>query len=264
MKFSRLILGAIGAVLLIDALAFIAFGRVNFGVIVPFFVGAALLLLALYRDSCQAWVLQQPLRIKAWWLVRIGFLLWLASLFFFFLLLQNKSVQDLGVVVQNQAPTAPKAIIVLGSGTPNCEASRALIERLRQGMLQASKAPAAWLVVSGGVDFGHSCTEAEVMAKYLSQQGFDMTRVLQESESTSTHENMIFSERLLRDKGINKSDPIQIVTNDFHTIRSEKIATRAGYTNATLIAAPTPLYMRYNAWTREYFAFISGWMLNEY
>ena len=31
-----------------------------------------------------------------------------------------------------------------------------------------------------------------------------------------------------------------------------------------MVSAPTPLLIRYNAWLREYFAFISGWLLDEY
>ncbi|MFX8461890.1 YdcF family protein, partial [Acinetobacter baumannii] len=31
-----------------------------------------------------------------------------------------------------------------------------------------------------------------------------------------------------------------------------------------MVAAETPLITRYNAWLREYFAYASGWLLNEY
>ena len=31
-----------------------------------------------------------------------------------------------------------------------------------------------------------------------------------------------------------------------------------------MISAETPLNIRYNAWLREYFAFVSGWLLREY
>lgn len=223
-------------------------------------VGAGFLLFAIYQARWLQWVNLKPFRLVAWRAVVIGFCVWLISLVAFFIFLQNRT-SNAAVSAQS---TPAKAIIVLGSGTPNCQPSLALIERLKQGQTLAMLNTSAWLIVSGGVDFGHTCSEAEVMATYLLQQKMDMNRVLQERASTSTHENLIFSEHLLREKSISKNDVIQIVTSDFHTLRAEKIAVRAGYTNAQLIPALTPLFMRYNAWTREYFAFISGWLLNEY
>ncbi len=259
-KLPRFFLGCVGAVLLLDALAFFAVGRFNFGVIVPFVLGASFLLLAIYQVRWMQWVNLKPFRVVAWRAIVFGFCLWLMSLLAFFVFLQQRTNTTNG----SMESTPAKAIIVLGSGTPNCQPSLALIERLKQGQAFAMHNMPAWLIVSGGVDFGNTCSEAEVMAAYLAQQKMDMSRVLQERASTSTHENLIFSERLLLEKSISKSDAIQIVTSDFHTLRAEKIAIRAGYSNVQLIPAPTPLFMRYNAWTREYFAFISGWLLNEY
>ena len=57
---------------------------------------------------------------------------------------------------------------------------------------------------------------------------------------------------------------MHLVTSDFHTLRAGLIARRAGYTAVTTLGADTPLYLRYNIWLREYFAFLSSWALNEY
>ncbi len=55
-----------------------------------------------------------------------------------------------------------------------------------------------------------------------------------------------------------------LVTSDFHVMRAERIAGKAGFRSVSSVAAPTPRYLRYNAWLREYFAYISGWLLREY
>ena len=75
---------------------------------------------------------------------------------------------------------------------------------------------------------------------------------------------MINSQAILKAQGVTLSDPIASVTSDFHTIRSAAIARHQGYQQPVLLASPTPLSIRYNAWFREYFAFVSGWLLREY
>jgi len=119
-------------------------------------------------------------------------------------------------------------------------------------------------VVSGGTDFRQEIPEARVMADYLIGLGLDAKRITLEDRSTSTHENLLFSARLLEASGIKRDVPMLLVTSDFHTARASWIAKRADWTNVQTAGALTPLYMRYNAWTREYFACLSGWLLGEY
>ena len=65
-------------------------------------------------------------------------------------------------------------------------------------------------------------------------------------------------------KLVQPGQKIAIVTSDFHTIRAAAIAKHQGYQRPILLASPTPLSIRYNAWFREYFAFVSGWLFGEY
>jgi uncharacterized SAM-binding protein YcdF (DUF218 family) len=85
-----------------------------------------------------------------------------------------------------------------------------------------------------------------------------------EDKSTSTDLNLLNSKTILKYKNIPLSAPIAIVTSDFHTLRAAAIAKKLGYQNVIMNSAETPLNTRYNAWLREYFAFISGWILQEY
>jgi uncharacterized SAM-binding protein YcdF (DUF218 family) len=102
------------------------------------------------------------------------------------------------------------------------------------------------------------------MADYLVARGISPQRLLREDRSTSTDENLRFSRQLLAAQGIDANAPLLLVTSDFHVMRAERIARKAGLTAVTGVAAPTPLYLRYNAWLREYFAYISGWLLREF
>ena len=120
-------------------------------------------------------------------------------------------------------------------------------------------------MVSGGLSTGQKKSEAQVMADYLQQQyAIESSRILLESKSTSTEENLRNTRALLRAKQIDLSQPIAIATSDFHLLRSSAIAKHQGYQQIVALSAPTPLYIRYNSWLREYFAFISGWLLQEY
>lgn len=161
------------------------------------------------------------------------------------------------------AVVPPQAIIVLGSGTPKGQPSPALRARLDKARVLAGQYPSAWIVVSGGVDFGETLSEGQVMGGYLRAQGIAPHRILQEERSTSTELNLRYSLPLLQAHGLGLESPVAVVTSDFHTLRAQRIARRIGYTQATSVAAPTPLYIRYNAWLREYFAFASSWMLGE-
>ncbi|MGY2492007.1 YdcF family protein [Cupriavidus sp. CP313] len=159
---------------------------------------------------------------------------------------------------------ATRAIIILGSGTPHCAASPTLVARLDEGMRLARHWPAARVVVSGGQGFGLPCREADIMADYLIAHGLAPARLIRESHSTSTEENLRFSRRLLEQQGVSAADPLIVVTSDFHLMRAKEIARKAGFEVVVGVGADTPAYLRYNAWLREYFAVISGWVLGEF
>lgn len=72
------------------------------------------------------------------------------------------------------------------------------------------------------------------------------------------------SRRLLEEHGVEAGKAIVVVTSDFHVPRAVGIARKAGFSGAFGVGAGTPLYLRFNAWLRKYFAAISSWILTEY
>ncbi|MGP5134978.1 YdcF family protein [Psychrobacter cibarius] len=161
--------------------------------------------------------------------------------------------------------TLVAAIIILGSGTVAGKPTPTLAKRLDTAVPLIETQPDALVMTSGGVGFQRTRSEADIMATYLHEaHGVPFERILQEGKSTSTEENLANSRTLLEAKGLSITDPIAIVTSDFHSIRAASIARHQGYTQPITVASPTPLSIRYNAWFREYFAFVSGWLLGEY
>jgi uncharacterized SAM-binding protein YcdF (DUF218 family) len=126
-------------------------------------------------------------------------------------------------------------------------------------LVLAQRYPNAKIMTTGGVGLGQTTSEAQAMAAYLIQKGLPAQRLLLETRSTSTHENLLFVKALLP-----QDSSILITSSDFHLPRAEKIAQHLGLNLVGSAPAPTPLQIRYNAWLREYFAFISGWILNEF
>lgn len=257
-RWQRAGLAFTGCLLLADAVALMAMGLLNLGIVLPACIGAVFLLLAWKWASVARWRARNHRRQ---WLWRAGWTataLWLITVAVFFRGIGR------GAGTTPPAGLPVHAIIVLGSGTPNCVASPTLIARLDQSLRQAQLWPQAKIAVSGGQDFRLRCREADIMAEYLIARGVAADRVVREGRSTSTEENLLFSRRLLEARSVAPADPIVLVTSDFHLRRALQIARKAGFAEVAGVGAATPLYLRYNAWLREYFAAISGWVLREY
>lgn len=248
-----------GAVLLADGLVLMSMGLFSMGVTVPGALGLALCLLAWGWHPLQARLGRARWTRRAWRAGWLLFLAWVASVGLFWNALAGQ-VQAFNAAA-GDVPL--KAIIVLGSGTPNGQPSPALRARLDKARELAAAHPAAWVVVSGGVDFGETASEGRIMGDYLRAQGMAAERILQEERSTSTELNLRYSLPLLQAKGLGLTSPMAVVTSDFHTVRAQRIARKIGYTQSVVAGAPTPLYLRYNAWLREYFATASSWILGE-
>ena len=255
----RGLLVLVGLLLLTDVVALLALRVFNVGVAAPALLGGAALFIAWRWESLAQRRRNSPLCAALWRGGWMAFVLWLVSLAFFFAAIQRNSFDE-------AAPTDDvRAIVILGSGSPNCAASPTLKARLERGREQARRWPSARIVVSGGRDFrGSACSEAQVMADYLAARGLPRNRMLLEENSTSTDTNLAFSRRLLEQHGIAPNTKMLLITSDFHLLRAERIAMKAGLVNMVGVAAPTPIYIRYNSWLREYFATFSSWVLGEF
>ena len=259
LKILRILITTAGLLLIIDCAALMIGGKINFGTVMPLLIGAIFVIHGLYWQAIRRRLAHSRWLMRFWVSAWGLFVLWLISFGIFIGRLQQQ-------IHQNKQPQSPvAAIIVLGSGTVDGKPTPTLAARLDAAVPLIQAEPQAVVVTSGGIGLGRSRSEADIMASYLHEtHGVPLERVQQEGRSTSTEENLINTQAILAANDVTLTDPIAIVTSDFHTIRSAAIARHQGYRQPIMIASPTPLSIRYNAWFREYFAFISGWLLAEY
>ena len=264
--WSSWLLAIIGSVLALDGLALLLFkGMTSFGVVFPLVLGAALIGLVVWRPAVRAWVSARPWRRWVWRAGCAVLVLWLFSVAVFFGQLAQQPTGAAVLEPWAHASTAPpvRAVIVLGSGTPKGVVSPTLQARLDTALALAQQWPQAVVAVTGGVDFGETRSEGQVMGDYLRAQGLPATRIAQEEASTSTALNFKLTQPLLAARGVALTDPVVVVSSDFHLPRARSIALRQGWQQVHTVGAPTPLYLRYNAWLREYFALLSSRVLGE-
>ncbi|WP_435949823.1 YdcF family protein [Psychrobacter sp. DM8] len=256
---ARIVLTVMGIVIIVDCVALMMVGKVNFGTVVPFAIGIIFVAHGLYWRHIREFIGRRRLYKRVWGALWGAFAVWLVSFGVFIGSLQQQ-------IERSRQPLPDiAAVIVLGSGTVDGEPTPTLAKRLDAAAPVIKAQPDAIAITSGGVGFGRSRSEADIMATYLSEaHGIAFKRIIQEGLSTSTEENLSLSKPLLAAKGVCLSQPIAIVTSDFHTIRAASIARHQGYRQPITVASTTPLSIRYNAWFREYFAFVSSWLLGEY
>ena len=255
----RVILTIIGSLMIFDCTILMAVDKVNFGSVVPFLVGMVFVAHGIFWRNIIRFICQNNWLSRLWYGLWMVFFIWLISFGIFVYALQQQ--------IKQSAKPIPRvaAIIVLGSGTVAGKPTPTLAKRLDTAAPLINSQKGALVITSGGIGFGQTHSEAYIMATYLyDTYDIPLKHILQEGQSTSTAENLIYSQEILAAKGISIKAPIAIVTSDFHIIRAANIARHQGYVQPIMLASPTPLSIRYNAWFREYFAFVSGWLFGEY
>ncbi|HYS08830.1 MAG TPA: YdcF family protein [Myxococcales bacterium] len=98
-----------------------------------------------------------------------------------------------------------------------------LVRRLRQALAEASADPRALVVVSGGSVRGRPA-EAPIMRDWLVAQGLASTRIILETEATSTYENASQCADLVARHGFQS---VTLVSERFHVLRSRFLLRRA-------------------------------------
>ena len=78
------------------------------------------------------------------------------------------------------------------------------------------------------------------MKRYLLKKGIAEERIIEENKSTNTKENLAFSKEIL-DKTLGKNYRTVIITNDYHILRAESLAEKAGFSDISHTSGRTPL-----------------------
>lgn len=143
-------------------------------------------------------------------------------------------------------------VVVLGAQVKKDAPSRALKKRLEKALEYAENNPETILILSGGQGSGEEITEAECMNRYLTERGISKDRLVLEERSTSTKENLEFSDELTGCAGAKTG----ILSNNFHVYRAVKLAEKQGYLYPEGIAAKSDPIMQVHYIVREAFALV--------
>ncbi len=170
-------------------------------------------------------------------------LLWACSLFVFVMALIGRHFRDSG------RPDLDY-IIVLGAQVFPYGPSSTLKYRLDRAYDYLQENPDTICIVSGGQGYNEPEPEGTAMKRYLMERGIPEDRILAETGSKTTEENLRFSRELMRDGNCS----VGIVTNHFHVYRALKEAERQGYTDVCGIAARGKKIFLPNYLLREFFA----------
>lgn len=111
------------------------------------------------------------------------------------------------------------ALVCGQSLKPDGTAPQTLIDRAIMAKQLLDEGKVIKIIVSGGDPAGVGSTEASRMAKVLQQQGIPASKIIQESQATTSAENAWFALRWLP-KGTGQ---FYIVTSDFHMPRATYI-----------------------------------------
>jgi uncharacterized SAM-binding protein YcdF (DUF218 family) len=150
-------------------------------------------------------------------------------------------------------------IVVLGSGLrKDGKVTRLLAARVSKAIAfaraQAEKTGhMPVLLMSGGKGSDESRSEAAAMREYAIEQGFDPERILVEGLSTTTQENMSFSQAILDEREAGNPYNCVFATSNYHLLRAGRYARQAGLATFGL-GAKTAGYFLPNAILREYAA----------
>ncbi|GAB77745.1 Uncharacterized SAM-binding protein YcdF, DUF218 family [Austwickia chelonae] len=151
-----------------------------------------------------------------------------------------------------EVPTDVHVVVTLGSGLAGDRVTPLLASRLDRALQVRARSDdpeGVVMVVSGGQGRNESVSEAAAMAAYLQDKGVPPGKVLQEDRSTTTEENLTFTDRLLALNGLQASR-IVVCTNDFHAVRAAVLSRRLGL-GMHVVGAPTAGYYRPAAFLRE-------------
>lgn len=148
-------------------------------------------------------------------------------------------------------------VIVLGCRIWGSTPSRALVARANAAKEHLEKNPDAVAILSGGQGSDENLSEAQAMYNILVEGGINPERLYLEDKSTSTDENILFSKKIIEEKGLSKN--VAIATSDYHQKRAEMICKKNGLT-ATSLPSQSSKYTIPTFYTREVFGVWAQWL----
>ncbi|MBR7085546.1 MAG: YdcF family protein [Oscillospiraceae bacterium] len=146
-------------------------------------------------------------------------------------------------------PKAEHTVIILGCKVRNGEPSLMLKKRLDAGLTYLNQHETLPVIVCGGQGEDETISEAQCMAEYLEAHGIDENRIYQDTQSTSTLENLQNAQNIIQEQ--DWLPEVTIITDGFHQYRAAHIAKSIGL-EADAVSAKTSWYLVPSYWVREW------------
>ena len=244
------ILALIGGLLIADTVYALTQVRCNIGVVLPAVLGAPLFIAGIFYSQI----------INAATGNNFVFILCILALFIYavFILSLLVYVVSLCRYLKSCRATNPGKIIILGCSAPRKGISRTLMRRVNRAMELWESYPDAIVIASGGFTGASGISEAQLIAKLISEQNPKIKTVLEE-KSTSTYENFVYCLELLNQ--IDTDGQTVFVTSHSHALRANLLAKRVGIDCICSAAFDAPS-LAVNNYLREYAALINLLLLN--
>ncbi len=157
-----------------------------------------------------------------------------------------------------KSPEPSSTVVVLGCRVYGERPSRMMVARLKAAEKYLKENPQSACILSGGQGEDEDISEAECMYRYLAAKGIDPDRLYKEDKSTSTRENLKFSQEIIEREALNKQ--IAIATNDFHEYRAQQIAGSLGLESAA-VSGTTEIWVLPTYYVRELFGILYEWIM---
>lgn len=148
------------------------------------------------------------------------------------------------------------AIVVLGAALKADGTVTPLLgNRVRKGIACWKEHPEARLIMSGGQGSDEAKAESHAMRDFALSQGVPANSVLVEDRSTSTYENLAFSQELREREGLEREGRVLVVSDDYHVFRALLITRQLGFP-ADGAGSRVRIYFSLNALVREWVAYV--------
>lgn len=243
-----IVVWALAVLFLIDSVLRSLRSNFNFGLLLMYFITAALWAYGLFHQPIDAFCsngVGRVLKIVFWCGCAV-----FAALFCF--------VATSGYT---QQPTGDeRVVVVLGAGLKKDIPSGLLRRRLDAAFAYYEQNPESTIVVTGGQGRGETIPEGQAMAKYLIEKGVAPEQIIVEDKSTSTEENLLFAKQLLQQQAISETQPMVVVSNAFHCYRARCYAKAVGFTQVKSLPASIGASSVLTCYMREVFAVLYYWV----
>lgn len=118
----------------------------------------------------------------------------------------------------------------------------------------------AVLVPSGGKGSDEPLSEGEAMARYMREKGIPEAYILPETQAKTTRENLLFSRRLIEEKGSGAKAAFS--SSSYHVYRSGILASEVGW-DLDGMGSRTKWYFWPNAFLREFIGLMAARKLQQ-